>query len=166
MATQPWSKLDKRTARRRPASHRDCGYSFIEMVITLALMGVVVIGILTTTRAAVTASAFSRERGQVETALLNASDRVTRAPLKCVIGGYQEYIDAAIASWQGQGSASVTVSHYEYDATSGAFAPGSWNASAPCPADVTRSKVQRIEITITGPDGRVTRATEVVKGNV
>jgi hypothetical protein len=160
-------EIERAATRRRASS--DAGNSLIEIVITIALMGVVIASILTAAGAAVGASARSRESGQVETALLNASDRVSRAPVKCEVGGYQNYVDAAIAAWQGGGSASVSVRHFVYDSASGAFAAGSWSAAspeAPCPAQATRSKVQMVTIRIVGPSGAVSRTMEVVKGDV
>ena len=68
------------------------------VLIAVVLLATVVAGILAAMRTGIVVSAESREAAKVETALLNASDRVSRAPLKCVDGGYVPYVEAAIAS--------------------------------------------------------------------
>lgn len=145
------------------AGRRDAGSTFLEVLIAIVLLGTVVVGILAAMRAGVIASSTSREAAKVETALLNASDRVSRAPLKCVDGGYVPYVEAAIAGWEGAGSATVTVKHLQYDQEKGVFEESHWVAGA-CPA--SGSQVQKVEITITGPDREVTRTIEVVKSKV
>lgn len=146
------------------STRSDRGSTFIEVLIAIVLLGTVVVGILAAMRAGVIASSTSREAAKVETALLNASDRVSRAPLKCVDGGYVPYVEAAIAAWDGDGSATVTVHHLQYDTQQGVFAPSTW-VSGPCPASGS-AQVQKVTITITGPDREVTRSMEVVKSKV
>ncbi|WP_133867662.1 type IV pilus modification PilV family protein [Ilumatobacter fluminis] len=144
---------------------RDPGVTFIEILVAIVLIGTVIVGILAAMRTSIVVSANAQEAAKVETALLNASDRVSRAPLKCAAGGYDPFVQAAIATWEGEGSAVATVTHLSYDADGGAFAPSSWIAGA-CPTDPTAQRVQRVEITITGPDGRVTRSIEVIKSKI
>lgn len=144
---------------------RDHGVTFIEILVAVVLIGTVVVGILAAMRTSIIVSANTREAAKVETALLNASDRVSRAPLKCAAGGYDPFVEAAISTWAGSGSAVATVMHLDYDADDGAFGPSSWVSGA-CPTDPTAQRVQKIEITITGPDGRVTRSIDVIKSKI
>lgn len=164
MAGTSVGTTDAATSRsHRSPSRRDEGTTFLEVLIAVILLGTVVIGILAAMRAGVIASSTSREAAKVETALLNASDRVSRAPLKCIEGGYVPYVEAAIAGWEGDGEATVTVRHLQYDPDDGVFADSTW-AAGPCPA--SGSQVQRVTITITGPDREVTRSMDVIKSKV
>ena len=151
-----------RSGRRSP--RRDAGSTFLEILVAIVLLGTVVVGILAAMRTGVLASSTSREVAKVETALLNASDRVSRAPLKCAVDGYVPYAEAAISGWDGDGEATVSVRHLQYDPAQGVFAASTWVAS-PCPSSGS-AQVQRITITITGPDRNVSRSMDVIKSKV
>ena len=152
------------SGREAVLPRRDAGTTFLEIMVAIVLLGMVVVGILAAMRTGVIASSTSREVAKVETALLNASDRVSRAPLKCAEDGYVPYVEAAVASWEGDGAATVSVWHLQYDPDSGVFAPSTW-VSSPCPASGS-AQVQRITITITGPDRGVSRSMDVIKSKV
>lgn len=156
---------DAPASGREAASPRcDDGTSFIEIMVTIVLLGTVLVGILAAMRTGVIASSTARESAKVETALLNASDRVSRAPLRCVDNPYSAYVGAAIAPWEGRGAATANVEHLEYDDEDGAFAP-MWWVAGPCSSSPGPT-VQRITITISGPDGRLTRSMDVIKSSV
>ena len=58
----------------------DSGFSLVEIVIAIVLMATVVVAILNAVSTSVKASSVSRSAAQVETAVVNAADRVNRAP--------------------------------------------------------------------------------------
>ena len=55
------------------------GFSLVEVVIALALMGTVSIAALSAVTTSIKTSSVSRSAAEVETALVNAADRVNRA---------------------------------------------------------------------------------------
>ena len=99
---------------------RDRGFSLVEVVVTLALAAMLVIPLTSAVFTATSVSSVARSAAQVETALVNAADRVNRAPSRC---DYTIYAQAAVQTqgWQPD-RASVVVEHY-VPATSG-VAPG------------------------------------------
>lgn len=144
------------TASRRRGSDR--GFSFVEVVVTVVLLGVLVTAILTAVRASIRASSVSRTAAQVESVLLNAVDRVNRAPRGDFPCDLSAPVVAAVET-QGWPAANAVVAQEHLDA-------GSWQAGA-CPTDGFRQGlVQRISITITSADGEISRTIQVVKSDV
>ena len=113
------------------------------------------------------ASTSSADLAQIETVLQNAADRVNRAPLKC---NYDQYVKAA-AQATGWDPNQATATYQYYRPGADATMPGSWNTSS-VPNDacstpgVAGKDVQLVNITITSPNGKVTRSMQVVKSNV
>jgi Tfp pilus assembly protein PilW len=146
----------------------DRGSSIIEIIIAVVLIGTVVVAILTAVISATTASTTSRSSAQVETALVNATDRVNRAPKNC---DYTVYAQAAVLTqhWDAE-QASVTQQYYVPAATSATA--GTWVTGPPtqsgCPTlnSSADGLVQRVTITITSTDGHVRRSIQVVKSDV
>jgi hypothetical protein len=109
----------------------------------------------------------SRSAAQVETAVVNAADRVNRAPKRC---DYTIYAQAAVQT-EGWEPDRATVTHEYYVPGSDATVQGTWQTGAagapgcpgPAPTDLL---VQRVTISITSPDGKVRRNIEVVKSDV
>lgn len=164
---------------RREGRGRDAGVTFVEILIAIVLMGTVVIGILAAVRATVIASSKSREAAQIETAVVNAADRINRAPVSC---DYTIHASKAVEA-QGWADASVTVSHeYYHPGAPGAdgdgFVDGPSGVNPGCPpgsatvpqfVDATRPSlqfVQRVTIRITSPSGNINRQIQVVKSDV
>ncbi len=155
------------TTQRATGERRDRGFSLIEVVIAIALVGVVVLPILKAVATSIVASATSRSAAQVETALVNAADRVNRAPLHC---DYHVYAQAAVQT-QGWSADRVTLTQYYYVPGATAAAAGTWVAGpAATPAceigTPTDGLVQKVRMSITSPDNKVTRTIEVVKSDV
>ena len=150
----------------RPDSHRsrrrDAGFSLVEIVISITLMGTVVVAIIGAVRTLVVASSVGREAAQVETVIVNAADRVNRAPKRC---DYTVFVQAAVQS-QGWQADSASVSHDRYVPAASPIGQGQWVPGA-CEIDSpTDLLVQRVTITITSPDGKVRRNIQVVKSDV
>lgn len=145
----------------------DRGYTLIEAVIVVALIAMVVLPVLAAFQTSIRASSTSRDAARVETALVNATDRVVRAPKRC---DYVVFVQAAVLSegWDAD-RASVVNEYWLPDP--GTVGSGTWRQGSPsspgCPgAAPTEGLVQRVTITITGPGGRVSRTLQVVKSDV
>lgn len=153
-----WRKL------RRGDLAGDSGVTLIEILITIVLLGTIVVTILAATQTSIRTSRTSREAARVESALLTAAERVERASRDdgylCDLDGP---IEAAAQLKLGVSAAEVAAfvaASYEHLTTSG------WQAGA-CPASGFQANlVQRITITMTGPDTGLSRTLEVVKGDV
>ncbi|MGI9645285.1 MAG: type IV pilus modification PilV family protein [Ilumatobacteraceae bacterium] len=144
------------------APRDDRGVSLTELLISIVLIGMVVVSMLAALFTSIKASSVVFEAAQVETVLLNAGDRIARAPQLCE---YEEYVDAAaLAEGWTVAETSVVVELY----SPGANGPGpedDW-VTQTCPDDVSAFDVQRLTVTATNPDGDVTRTLMVVKSNV
>jgi type II secretory pathway pseudopilin PulG len=164
--------MNLRVVKRRggvdvePAA-RDEGFSLVEVVITIVLMGTVVIAILNASITGIKASSAAGDVAQIETVLQNAADRVNRAPQKC---NYDQYVKAAAqaAHWD---PAQATATYWWYSPGADATASGTWHspvvANDACSTPGVAGKdVQLVKITITSPNGKVTRSMQVVKSNV
>lgn len=161
MAGRRAGSTDGSTSRpRRSCARRDEGFSFVEVVVTIVLMGVVVVPILAAVRTSIRASTTSEIAAEVETVLVNAVDRVTRAqrPGFSCDPDFTRPAQAA-AETHGWDASVVTVRHRYWTGTD-------WSAwGEPCPASgYDTNLVQLVEITVSDPEGLVTRTLEVVKG--
>ena len=141
---------------------RDGGYSLIEVLIALMLMGIAMVPILLAGVMSVKASAQSRSSAKVETVLANAADRVNRATGSC---DYTVYVQAAAlaAGWD---ASKASASYQWYSPADLPTQLGTWNAGA-CP-NGTRADglVQMVTISVQSPDGKASRSLTVVKSDV
>lgn len=158
-------KLDLETAAPEAVNvspRRDVGMTFVETVLTVVLLGVVVVPVLAAVRSAVRTSAVAESAAQVETVLIDATDRVHRAANSCDFTG-----DAASAAESiGWPTASVTVRHEYLDET-GQWATGTVPELPACPDGNNRlGLAKRVTITVTDPDGHVSRTIQMVKSDV
>jgi prepilin-type N-terminal cleavage/methylation domain-containing protein len=140
------------------------GFSLIEVIVTITLMGVVIVPIMSAVITSIKASSQGRSAAQVETALVNAADRINRVdPLECF---YNIYAEAAVQSqgWKPD-RATLEYAHYEPGLT---INDGKWSTDGKACLidDVTSGLVQRVIITITSPDGNIRREIQVVKSDV
>lgn len=153
---------DETSLRPRPNTPRsrpDRGFSFIEVVVTIVLLGTVVVGVLAAVRASVHASTISRDAAEVETVLLNAVDRVNRAS-RTDIGLQCDLSIPVQAAVQTAGWPATSASSAQWHRASGKWEPNA------CPAGgFAAGLVQRVEITVTNPSGNITRSIQVVKGD-
>ena len=150
------------TSRRAPRA--DTGSTFVEVLVTIVLMGTVVLGLLAATRTQIIASHTSREAARVESALLAASERVERAPRSegytCDLSGP---VYAAAQLKLGVSAVDApTYAKLDYEHLTAA----GWVAGA-CPGGAYQPNlVQRIGITMISPESGLTRKLEVLKGDV
>lgn len=145
----------------------DAGFTLTEIIITIVLLSIVTLAILQAVTTSIKSSSVSRAAAQVETTVVNAADRVNRAPKDC---NYLRFAQAAVLT-QGWPASTVSVAHEYYVPGANAATAGSWTTgtgnSPGCPgATPDDLLVQRVSITITSPDGRVHRTIQVVKSDV
>ncbi len=145
----------------------DRGFSIVEIVVAIVLMGTVGVAVMTSVWTGVRASSQARTAAQVETAIVNAVDRIVRAPKRC---DYTIYAQAAVQTEEWPPSSASVVQQYYVpgpDATTdGQWLTGSASTPACAGAAPTDLLVQRVTIQITSPDGKISREIEVVKSDV
>ena len=142
----------------RARARGDAGSTLVEIVISVVVLGVLIGALLAAVQTSVRSSSIARTGAQVETVLLNASDRVERAPQRCE---YEQYVDAAALA-QGWDASRTSVTVERLVANTGGA--GDWAAQT-CPDDLDPFEVQRLRITATDPTGTVTRRLTVVKSD-
>lgn len=137
---------------------RDRGQTLIEIVLAVVLMAMIVIPLLSAVQTGIKASSVNQAAATAETAIVDAADRINRAPQAC---DYSVFAKASVKT-KGWDESLATVTQQAYDPSSNQWvAAGCLSASGP-----TDDLVQRVTITITTPDGKVTRSLQVVKSNV
>ncbi|HSB87010.1 MAG TPA: hypothetical protein VLD86_11900 [Ilumatobacteraceae bacterium] len=166
--------MDVRVVKRRQAatadaSHRDEGFSLVEIVMTIVLMGMVLIPIMNAAITGVKASSTSRRVAELQTVLLNAADRVNRANVRCE--GYLVYVQAA-AQTKGWPPDQASASYEWFEPGPTAAVAGTWHSYDPtapgvCPGILpVQNPVQRVTITMTSPEADISRSIQVVKSDV
>ena len=141
---------------------RDSGSTLTEVLVAIVLMGVAIVPIMMAGIVTIKASATSRTAARVETVLANAADRVNRAGENC---NYDVYVQAA-AQAEGWDSSQATATYSYYVPAASPVTLGTWEAGA-CPAgNRPEGLVQKVTITVTGPNGHPTRTREMVKSDV
>lgn len=140
----------------------DAGFSLVETLMTIVLVGLVIVPTIEATMVSVRASSRAREAAEVETVLQNAADRVNRAPTVC---NYDVYVKAA-AQAKGWRPDQAAASYQYYVAGANAATPGTWVSGA-CPGGVrTPRLIQMVTVTVTSESGKIQRTIRVVKSDV
>lgn len=152
----PLATQDANAVRRR---RHDRGSTLTEVLIAITLTGILVASVVAAVHTAVTSSSRTFTAAEVETVLINAGDRVQRAPQRCE---YESYVDAA-ATAEGWDASAASVTVEQLVANNGT--PSDWAPQA-CPDDVGPFDVQRMTITVTDPSGSISRSLRVVKSDV
>ena len=142
------------------------GFTLVEVVIALALMGTVAVASMSAVTTSIRTSSVSRSAAEVETALVNAADRVNRATKSC---DYTIYAQAAVQT-EGWPASAAVVTHEYYQPSGSPAVAGQWltgPAAAPaCPGLEADLLVQKVTIRITNPNGNIARSIQVVKSDV
>lgn len=149
-------------AREAAPARRDEGATIVEVLMAIVLVAIAVVPMMVASWTLVRTTNINRYSAKVETILGNAADRVNRAPDSC---DYDIYYEAAALA-QGW-SADLVSAQYEWYEPSTTFPDaGVWNPGA-CPGGVlVDGLVQRVELTVTSPDGRLQRSIQVVKSDL
>jgi prepilin-type N-terminal cleavage/methylation domain-containing protein len=151
---------------------RDRGYTLIEMLVAIALMGSIVLAIMGGMWAVVRASAQNDERAKVGAVLGAAGDGISNYRyIACpeVDGGYEEFAQKAAAS-VGWPLGSVAIVNYQY------WNPDTRNwdennsiQGADCNPNVgltTSKTLQKLTIRATSPSGSYSAAIDIVKSDI
>ena len=161
---------------RTTMKRRDRGSSLIEVVIAVALMGIVVSGVLAAMWSAIRLSRFSDDQAKVEAVLGSAADRLANyayipCPTNNSNGGYLPIIQAAAGTVDWPTNSVALTGMYFWNPTSASS--GTWITTngltgAECneTASLTTARtLQRITFMVTSPSG-YSKSLEVVKSNV
>ena len=161
---------------RTTMKRRDRGSSLIEVVIAVALMGIVVSGVLAAMWSAIRLSRFSDDQAKVEAVLGSAADRLANyayipCPTNNSNGGDLPIIQAAAGTVDWPTSSVALTGMYFWNPTSASS--GTWITTnglsgAECneTASLTTARtLQRITFMVTSPSG-YSKSLEVVKSNV
>ncbi len=154
----------RRPARESTSPDRrsDSGTTLTEILIAIVLMGALIVPIMSAVLVTIKASSTNFDAAEVQTAVVNASDRVNRAPMSC---DYKIYAQAAVQT-QGWAPDRATVTHERFVPGSDPEQDGTWTPGACDSTDPTLELVQLVTVTITSPDGKLSRSIQVVKSNV
>jgi prepilin-type N-terminal cleavage/methylation domain-containing protein len=142
----------------------DCGFSLVEVIAAIALVGLMGIALLNASATGIRVSSSTDTIAKVETILSNAADRINRAPLGC---DYTQFAQAAAQS-EGWLPNAATVAHQYYEPGPSAVIgdEGTWQAGA-CPGGIRRNRlVQMVTVTVTTPNGKTQRSIQVVKSEI
>lgn len=143
--------------RGRGSPDGDDGTSFLEIIVTITLAGIVVLALLAAVRTSVTASSIVYEGGRLETALLNVSDQIRRATPACDYSGV-----TTAPGWDG----TVTIESIENIKDASVRTDDSVTDWSPCSLPVLVGDVQRVTIRATTADGDLSRTMVVMKSDV
>jgi len=132
------------------------GFATVEIVISIVLIGSVLASILTAVRVNILTSSVVQDAAQLETVLLNAADRVDRATIRDC--DYQNEVAAGAPA----GFVITVFEEMLVDNPIGNPATD-W---IPCAVPIQAFDVERLTITATSADGRITRTMMVVKSDV
>lgn len=146
------------SGREAASSRRDDGSTFIEIMVSIVLIGIVVIGILAAVRVNIKASSLIYDAADLETVLLNAADRIDRATIRDC--HYENEVNAAAPdeTW------TITVVEHQRLVADPTGDPDlDWEN---CEFPLSAFDVERVTVRVTSPNGEISRTMMVVKGGV
>lgn len=154
----------------------DAGFSLVETVMAVSLLGIAAASILGGLWSAIRVSRVGSDMAKVEAVLSSAADRLTGwvylpCPEQDASGGYLPVVQAASGAvgWPASTVAITDIRYWAPDSPStGTWTDDNGLAGACNPAvGLSASRVlQKVTLRVTSPDGRSTRALEVVKNDV
>jgi hypothetical protein len=160
-------------ARGTAPPRRDAGATFVELLVSIVLLGTVVVGTLAALRGTVIASRIDRDHASGYAWLQAAADAVDAEPyVGCDTKTNQEIVDAYGAAagatarppaWDGTTGAGVEVVEVEYLARS--TVPGgeeAWGTTCPDDPD-SPLRLQLVTLRVTGPDAEFVEELQVIK---
>jgi prepilin-type N-terminal cleavage/methylation domain-containing protein len=169
------TELVTATDDERARAAGDRGYTLVEVLVSLALMGMVISSILPAMWSAIRVSRFSDTQARVEAVLGSAVDRVSNfgwlpCPEADSTGGYAAKAKnaSAIFEWP---TSTVEVLEVQYWDTS----TKSWSTVNPVPAgdcgrtviSITKERtLQKVTIKVTSPDGAQSNQLDLVMGDL
>jgi prepilin-type N-terminal cleavage/methylation domain-containing protein len=158
-------------------AHGDEGFSLIETVVAVALLGISVASIMGGLFSATRVSRIGNDKAKVEAVLSSAVDRLTGwaylpCPAQDTSGGYLPVVQAASGAvkWPASTVSIVDVAYWNPTGPG----TGTWSASnalggTECNQAVgltTSRTLQKVTIRVSAPDGLNARQIEVVKSDV
>jgi prepilin-type N-terminal cleavage/methylation domain-containing protein len=159
-----WCALVQRARDRRRCDER--GYTLVEVVATITILGLSGVAVLTAMTASVTASSRSKAIAKADTVAASATDRlnsslyVTAPGPGTVPTAYVNTLQGA-TSTVGWPATTVTVVGFQCwnGSLEGLVSPGAGGWTSDCTGTVP----QRLSVRITSPDGRVSHTFDLVK---
>ena len=146
--------------QRRRGATDDCGFSYVELVVAVVILGIIVVPVFDVFTSVIAGSSKAMADVEIDMVMQGVADRVNRAEMSC---DYTPYAEAAavMAGWP---ESATTVSHMRYAAGVGGTV--TWVAGA-CPAGgVNVTLVQMVQVKMTDPHSGAIRTLQVVKSNV
>ncbi|NND76218.1 MAG: type II secretion system protein [Ilumatobacter sp.] len=149
----------------------DDGNTYVEVLVSIVLLGIVVVALMGAMQASIAFSAISNDQAKTESVLNSAADRVANFAYKPCPGndgaGYLAIAQAAAPAvgWTGD---VVTIDDVEfYQPTTDSWAPSNSLDPSECNSSIGLSDsrtLQKVQIRVTAPSGK-TSSTEVIKAN-
>ncbi len=172
----------------RTASEADSGSTFVEILISIVLLGFAVLAVIGGIHVVIVSSSSSNEQAKVEAILTSAADRLAATDyIPCPSfenGDYANLIDAAVQTvddpnWDQPDTIKIDDISF-WDASAGSArnaagdpieADGDWGPTngLTCNSDInltTSRTLQRVKIRVTAPNGGISRTIEVVKSPI
>jgi type II secretory pathway pseudopilin PulG len=142
-------------------SVRDSGISFVEVTVAVAILGFAASALFGAMFASSQTSTRNRTIATVERTILDAFDRINRAPMACT---YTSEVTAALQA-HGLPTNAATIAYQRYAPSNSLATPGQWLTGACQNGVVTAGLVQSITVTVSGAAGStiVTRSATTVK---
>ena len=143
----------------------DCGLTLIELVVTVAILGISFVALVAGIGAAVAGSTQQRRRAATDAVVRTAADHIrdfgptpAQAYADCALD-YDAAATAAVPA--GYAATAKVVGYWDGEAATNHFTIAQPSSCLDTPAK--DNGLQLIELQVTSPDGKVTEAVELVK---
>lgn len=155
-----------------PSSRRDRGYTLVEIVISIALMGTIVMSIMGGMWAVVRVARQNDDRAKVQAVLGSAADRIGNyqyVPCPEDANSYQVIGEAAAAAVGWEASTVQIVDYQFWDPDTGSWAETNSIQGTECNQSVgltTSKTLQKLTVEVTSPAGSYSTSLDVVKSDI